>query len=151
MKRNNFPKLVPLPDRKWKLCEDYKVYINDFLIIIPKDFITDLASVPRPLWIFFPPYGKYTGAAIVHDWLYSKYNNLGINRTLADKIFLYLMKDFGVNKSTREAMYCAVRAFGGTAWQSKIENEGYKDVALIDHTEEANQYYAGMREILGRL
>lgn len=146
----DYPKLIPLGN-KWKLVEDFRFYINDFLMIIPKGFETDLASVPRVFWSIFPPFGEYTSAAIVHDYLYSKYNNLAINRTLADKIFLYAMKKFGVDWITRTSMYMAVRVGGSGAWQDKLENEGYKDKAFIDKSEEANQYYAGMREILGRL
>lgn len=29
--------------------------------------LTDFASIPRPFWAFFPPHGKHTRAAVIHD------------------------------------------------------------------------------------
>ena len=43
----------PLADNKWILKEEYKYEVNGFVITVPKGFITDLASVPRILWVFF--------------------------------------------------------------------------------------------------
>ena len=37
------------------------------MIVVP--FRTDLASVPRFLSWLFPRYGKYTKAAVIHDYL----------------------------------------------------------------------------------
>jgi hypothetical protein len=36
----------------------------------PAGFVTDLASIPRPIWSFFPPDGPWVKGAIVHDFLY---------------------------------------------------------------------------------
>jgi hypothetical protein len=49
------------------------VYYSGFLartIIVPTGFITDLASIPRALYIALPPIGAYDKAAVVHDFLY---------------------------------------------------------------------------------
>ncbi|AYV94403.1 DUF1353 domain-containing protein [Fusobacterium necrophorum] len=139
----------PLPDgRKSRLYQDYIREINGYCITVPKGFITDGASVPRIFWTLFPPQGKYTPAAIIHDFLYSECNDTGINRTLADRIFLHIMKELGVSFLKRTAMYRAVRNFGESSWKPKIKNEGYKDVAIIDHTEEALKYYKSWYEIL---
>src|SRR5438046_8797712 len=35
-------------------------------------FQTDFATVPRPLWIVLPKWGRYGNAAVLHDWLYWK-------------------------------------------------------------------------------
>lgn len=151
IKRNKNPKLLPIGDNQWEVVEDFIYQLNDFQIIVPKGFITDLASVPKILWGLCPPHGKHTTAAVVHDYLYSEYNEYGINRTLADKIFLRIMKEYHVSYIIRNIMYRGVRMFGEPFWKSKIKNEGYKDVALIDKTEEATQYYDGMQKILGRI
>ena len=74
------------------VVEDYTRYIKDFPITIPKGFRTDGASIPLMLRPFFERYGKNTEAAVVHDYLYSKFNDTGINRELADKIFLFILK-----------------------------------------------------------
>ena len=132
----------PLSDgRRQELFQDYIYEINGYRITVPRGFITDLASVPRSFWTIFPPFGRYTPAAVIHDFLYSRYNATGINRTLSDKIFLHIMKELGVNFLKRKTMYKAVRFFGETSWKNKIDNEGYKDKAVIDRTDEAKEYY----------
>lgn len=134
---------------KYVLAEDYTYSINGYCITVPKGFLTDLASVPLPFRMFFPKDGEYTPAAVIHDFLYSKLNTTGINRELADKIFLFIMQELRVAKYKRKAMYKAVRIFGELAWEKKLENEGYSKQAIIDKTEEAVAYYKKWRQILG--
>src|SRR5690242_3006060 len=38
-------------------------------VVVPVDFLTDLASVPRWLTWLVPRYGEYTRAAVIHDCL----------------------------------------------------------------------------------
>lgn len=136
---------------KYVLAQDYCYSINGYVITVPKGFLTDLASVPLGLRLFFPKDGEYTPAAVVHDYLYSKINNTGINRELADKIFNFIMKELNVVDYKRKAMYKAVRVFGELAWEKKKENEGYLKKAIIDKTEEAIEYYKKWEKILGKL
>src|SRR5438128_934582 len=37
--------------------------------VVPTGFVTDFASVPRFLHWLVSPYGAYTRAAVLHDWL----------------------------------------------------------------------------------
>lgn len=141
--------LDPISNGKAILLEEYVYDINGYLIRVPKSFITDGASVPKSLQWLYNPYGKYINAAVIHDYLYSAYNNTGINRTLADKIFNFIMKKTGVSTNIRRKFYAAVRAFGETSWKAKLKNEGYKDKAIIDRTREAKEYYAYWNKILG--
>ena len=62
----------------WKLLEawKYKGYT------IPKGFVTDLASVPRFLWMFLAP-SEIAKAAVLHDYLY---HSKKVSRLEADKI-----------------------------------------------------------------
>ena len=141
--------ISPLFDgRSVVLVRDYEYEINGYVISVPKGFVSDLASVPRMFWSLFPPFGKYTQASIIHDYLYSKQNDTGINKILADKIFLFVMKECGVGTIKRNLMYQAVKMFGEASWKTKDKNEGYKDLAVIDRTEEANKYYCYWRSIL---
>ena len=140
--------LEPISNGKAILLEEYVYEINGYLIRVPKYFITDGASVPHSLQWLYNPFGNYIKAAVIHDYLYSIYNNTGINRTLADKIFYFIMKETGVDKRTCRRFYTAVRVFGELNWQSKIENEGYKDRAIIDRTKEAIEYYSYWNRIL---
>ena len=131
----------PLSNGKAVLLQDYVYSINGYDIKVFRGFITDGASVPKSLQWLYNPYGKYINAAVIHDYLYSTYNNTGINRTLADKIFIHIMKETGVDNRTRRRFYNAVKYFGETSWKPKLQNEGYKDKALIDKTKEAREYY----------
>ena len=140
--------LEPISNGKAVLLEDYVYSINGYDITIFKGFVTDGASVPHSLQWLYNPFGRYIKAAVVHDFLYSCYNNTGINRTLADKIFRYIMQETGVDNRTVRRFYAAVRAFGETSWKKKILNEGYKDQAVIDRTKEAKEYYKYWNEIL---
>ena len=131
------------------LMQDYVYSINGYDIKVFRGFITDGASVPKSLQWLYDPFGKYIKAAVIHDYLYSCYNNTGINRTLADKIFRHIMQETGVDNRTVRRFYIAVRAFGETSWKKKILNEGYKDRAIIDKTKEAKEYYNFWDKVLG--
>ena len=141
--------LEPISNGKAILLEEYVYEINRYLIRVPKSFITDGASVPHSLQWLYNPFGKYIKAAVIHDYLYSCYNNTGINRTLADKIFKHIMKETGVDDRTVRRFYNAVKYFGATSWKTKLQNEGYKDRAIIDRTKEAKEYYNHWYKMLG--
>ena len=141
-------KVKKLFNENYILLEDFRYQINRMCITIPKGFVTDFASIPKMLHLVIPKHGKYDIAAVVHDFLYSELNVTGINRKLADKIFYHIMKETEVNSNTRKKFYKAVRYFGAMSWQDKIENEGYKDQAIIDHTKEAREYYNYWNRIL---
>ena len=134
--------LEPISNGKAVLMQDYIYSINGYDIKVFRGFITDGASVPHSLQWLYNPFEKYIKAAVIHDYLYSVYNNTGINRTLADKIFNFIMKETGIDNRTRRRFYIAVKYFGETSWKAKLQNEGYKDRAVIDRTKEAKEYYA---------
>lgn len=142
-------KLEFISNKKAVLLQDYIYSISGYDIKVFRGFITDGASVPKSLQWLYNPYGKYIKAAIIHDYLYSVYNNTGINRTLADKIFYFIMEETGVDKRTCRRFYTAVRCFGETSWKAKLQNEGYKDRAIIDRTKEAKEYYKHWYKVLG--
>lgn len=83
------------------------------VITVPQGFVTDFASVPRVFWRIVPPWGEYSPAAVVHDWLYTIAQG---TRKAADLLFLELMERLGVPAVIRTAMYWAVRVGGGLAW-----------------------------------
>ena len=85
------------PPRNWTLLEDLKFYSNEltekdaemlrwcgievrnstktkqYIVTIPKGYVTDMASVPRGCWAFIAPF-DVARAAVVHDILYEKIN-----------------------------------------------------------------------------
>ncbi len=115
---------------KWQLVENYGYMILEYTIIVPAGFITDLASTPKILWNIFEPFGKgYLKASVIHDYLYSKdcvYEFM--DRKIADKIFLEIMKENGVNFIKRQVMYRAVRLFGKKFFRQDFVNGKYKGV-----------------------
>ena len=92
----------------------------EYLIKVPKGFVTDYASIPKLLRGIVLPYGKHSGASVVHDWLYSSNCNLDISREKADKIFLEILKEEKVNFLLRTLMYTAVRKFGRSRFRNGV-------------------------------
>jgi hypothetical protein len=84
------------------------------MITVPTGFETDFASVPRLFWRLIPPWGRYSAAAVVHDYLYA---TASVTRYEADRIFLDLMKRLGVPLWKRRLMYRAVRLGGWISWK----------------------------------
>ncbi len=82
---------------------------------VQRGFVTDLASVPRLFWSAVPPCGKYTPAAVVHDYLYW-YQPANCDRECADTLLLVAMEESGVGELERNAIYAGVRAGGKDAW-----------------------------------
>jgi hypothetical protein len=87
---------------------------------IPAGFVSDGASVPRRLWKWFPPFGKYLEAAVVHDWfcVLGHAGESPINSVVAAKVFREAMIACGVGRTKRNAMYFAVRV-GGPKFKAK--------------------------------
>jgi hypothetical protein len=108
------PFLRPMVNRRWELSSDL-IWRNghELNIVVPSSFKSDLASVPRVLWSLFPPYGSYTYAAILHDWLYTDGK---LSRVECDAIFIAAMKSCGTSWVTRSIIYSAVRMFGWVAF-----------------------------------
>lgn len=88
---------------------------NQKLFVVPTQFVTDFASIPRPLWWRYPKSGPWNKAATLHDYLYV---TNGVTRARADALFLEALEACGVNWWTRRVFYSAVRVAGGKAWNT---------------------------------
>ena len=108
-----------LMNGKFELISDYIYQIEEYSIRVPKGFVTDYASIPRIFRAIVLPYGKHSGASVVHDYLYSKGCDLDIKRKKADKIFFEILKEEGVNPILARLMYIAVRIFGKIRYKIK--------------------------------
>jgi hypothetical protein len=71
--------------------------------------ILSVVAILASIAVAFPPGGKHSTAAIVHDYLYKS----GANRQLSDMVFRELMRTLGVPRWRIAGMYFAVRLFGG--------------------------------------
>ena len=120
--------LIVEPDdkmEKWTLREGFCYWTGDKAgdgdcISVPAGFVTDFASVPRPLWDVYPPTGLYGKAAVIHDYLYqhggrfhSNWKDVIYDRMACDRVFLGAMRVLGVDEWTAVILYQAVRYFGG--------------------------------------
>ena len=95
-------------------------------IHIHRGFRTDFASVPRVFWRMLPPWGRYTPAAVVHDFLYERAgacqlaDRAGLyiyTRKMADRLFRQYMAVLAVPQWKRAVMYRALRIGGWLAWR----------------------------------
>ena len=80
---------------KWKLLSSltvcgkiHKLLLDDY-IVVPRGFITDMASIPGWCQSVIQKDDLHKKAAVVHDWLYELHP---CKRKTADEIFLKLMK-----------------------------------------------------------
>lgn len=112
--------LVMIEEKKWKLMAPFK-YISAELkqeIVVPQDFITDFASVPRLPLAFLLAGDTAHKAAVIHDYLYRCSD---VKRGVADSVFLEAMEVSGVPWWRRWTMYSAVRSFGWSSKKNLIE------------------------------
>lgn len=84
-------------------------------IVVPRGFVTDFASVPRALHSVIGPTGRYTNAAIVHDYLYWIQT---CSRGQSDNLMAIAMREAGVSALQEWNIYNAVRLGGQSAWDN---------------------------------
>jgi hypothetical protein len=114
---------------KWVLLDEFTHTEPGFRLRVPRGFLFDLASVPRPLWAIIAPHELSVRAALVHDHLY---RNAGLiipgdahpgeiirrfTRFDADILFLRMMREDGVPLWRRSLAFLAVRIGGRGAWR----------------------------------
>ena len=109
-----------------KLC--YESELLGTKIIVPKDFITDLASVPRLPLLWLATGGRGIRSAVIHDfayqfgfWLTSK-DRIDVSKRLADDVFHEsLLADpiSGAGRIRAWEMWFGVRVGGRGMWSSK--------------------------------
>ena len=104
------PTVSPFADQTtWLLTRPFRYQILDTNLVIemPAGFVTDFASIPRPLWTLASPHEFYSRASIIHDFLYWDQR---WTREQADRIMLIAMQESVVGFAERHAIYVGVRA-----------------------------------------
>lgn len=83
---------------------------------VPKGFETDFATVPRVIQWLIPTYGKYTLAAILHDYFcvelskaFREQREPFISSSDTDGVFRRVMRELGVPFAQRWLMWTGVR------------------------------------------
>ena len=109
-----------IDEYKWMTFREFEYHVgsedSNEVIKVPIGFITDFATVPRLFWIVLPPDGKYTQAAVLHDYLYY----IGVyDRKKSDLIFLEAMGVLEVPDWKKYLMYYGVRVWSWISWNRK--------------------------------
>jgi hypothetical protein len=114
----NFVEVSPFADGdNWFLTQslDYEIRNTGVHVPVPRGFVTDFASIPRPFWSVLPRWGKYGPAAVVHDYLYWDQR---CTREQADRMLYLSMQESSVNWFWRLVIYRAVHWGGYFAWKN---------------------------------
>ena len=117
-----------IDDKTWALEAnlEYNSALLDDLLIAPKGFITDFASIPR-VPIAYTLFGNRAHReSVIHDYLYQTHL---ATKAMADKVFLEAMEARGKSFWVRWVMYLGVRVGGGSAYKTgkerfKLLNQG---------------------------
>ena len=114
------------PRTMFVLNRDFVVYINGIKYIVPEGYITDLASIPGPLRLWYHPTDPIVcNAATFHDRCYSHWYKghladghwrYGVSKKFADNAFRAIMKHDGANKFETTTFHWGVKNFGRGGW-----------------------------------
>lgn len=111
--------IKPYKRYDYHTCEPMHVKIDGNEYVIPKDFETDLASIPRLLWpIIAPQYSSFIAPSILHDYLYRCDGKS--NRLYADDVLYSALITEGVTSFTAIRFYMAVRLFGASHYVNGV-------------------------------
>ncbi len=127
---SNFTKeltVTKISPRTWRVEKTFKYHVgsedSEDIVVVPKGFETDLASVPRIFWIIIPPDGMYSQSAVLHDYLY--FTQI-YDRKKSDYIFYESMGVLKVAQWKRWIMWKSVRGFAWGIWKrhkKELENK----------------------------
>ncbi|GAB1516798.1 DUF1353 domain-containing protein [Actinophytocola sp. KF-1] len=107
-------------DTNWETLSPLEYFTGACVLEVKAGQDTDFASVPRVFVWFLPRYGRYTKAAILHDYLCRGPVATGeLPRADADRIFRQAMRELDVAFLRRWIMWAAVRLGALTTEQGR--------------------------------
>lgn len=125
--------------KTWQLLDSFEWRLGSSRgserVVVEAGFITDFASIPRPLWWLWPPsQGPYLPATLVHDCLYKTayvtHRFTGkrrvIGRAEADYVMLDIMNVCETPLATQRGLYRGVRLGGWLAWRRHRKAERHE-------------------------
>ena len=101
----------------YRLTDDYTfIYGDGFQVTVPSGFVTNLGTIPRPLWWIVSP-ADLREASVVHDYLLQEQlsrkqrgKNI-VSRWMADAVLYEAMQQVGISFSKRTLVFLSVRFF----------------------------------------
>ena len=97
-------------DQLWEVVEPLVYRGRRDTFVVPDGFLTDFASVPRVVVWLIPRFGRYTLAAVLHDWLVTEgLSRRAVSARDADGVFRRVLRELGVPPLLRWLMWCGVR------------------------------------------
>lgn len=112
---HRWPKAVTLEGRARRLIEPLVWRDADREVRVPVGFECDLASVPRVLWWWAPPDGRYRAAVIIHDY---DYRTQKVSRMTADRTLYRVMRFVSTRRTQAALIWLGVRIGGWLAWRN---------------------------------
>lgn len=125
--------------RRWEVADDWEYDLPDgTTTVIPKGFVFDGASIPKPLWGILSPTGLLLIPGLIHDFAY-RYNYLwvldekgyvdryrpeGAGRDVWDPLFLKVGMAVNNMYVINAIAFIAVKTMGSFAWR---KNQNRKD------------------------
>lgn len=96
---------------RYELVTYLEAHIDGQVVIVPRKFVTDGASVPPLFWplVSHPLSPSSLRAAILHDF---QYRTQSVSRATADHTFYAALRAEGCAWVRSRAMWLAVRLFG---------------------------------------
>lgn len=102
--------VTPLDATRWQLLGPVCYAGETDRFIIPENYITDWATIPRVVVWLFPRFGNHAKAAILHDYLLTDALPAGrVTSVDADGLFRRAMRELGVPPVKRWLMWAGVR------------------------------------------
>lgn len=121
IKTDDTPCICPKQKYSFRIVSDYDVRVDNIEYRVPANFITDLASIPRLLWVWFPPHdSRVVAPSILHDYFYS--GETKVSRKFADDVFYNHMLVEGFPRYKAWLFWSGVRIFG---WWSFKKGKSY--------------------------
>jgi hypothetical protein len=117
-------------DDKWKLASALTYQGERDKFTVPAGYITDFATVPRIVVWLIPRFGRYTPAAILHDWLLTDGMETGlVSSRDIDGLFRRVMRELDVPFVLRWLMWTGVR--WGALFNSERRQGWHRDAPMV--------------------
>lgn len=128
------PYLLSPRREEWVVIDEYIFWSARYqvAVVVPRWFITDLSSIPRPVRPLIPVNGNHRIPSILHDLGYAFGNESKLTRIQWDILFDDFNKLYGVNFAKRKAMQSGLFVGGWASFNNfRLRLAPMRDRAII--------------------